>query len=352
MKQYLYLYAFFIVTIFLLLGTFMFRIFILKEETTLFSDSSQNETILTPIPLGNYKLVSDINAVDDVRSIISNKDGSRVYVPSLDEDIVYIISTETDEVITKLAFSQPFTIALEEANNHVYIADISGDLLVYDLEQELVIHHTQIDRRPFQLVISEKHSILLASNARGNTVQAFNTETRRLLSPISVGSEPRGIGLLDNYAYIANYNDNSVSVISLDSLTVVHTIPVIGRPEFIATDPRTQTIYVTERYNKHVVKIDALTWEVDDYIPIPSVPSMLAIDFDYNQLLIAGFNNNTITVIDVETHEISDVLGARIGFNIDHGFNDMVILQGRNKMYLTNTLKGSILVYERERVIP
>ena len=58
---------------------------------------------------------------------------------------------------------------------------------------------------------------------------------------------------LTNTAYVANVNDNTVSVISGKAETVTATIPVGSFPHDVADNPVTNTIYVTNSGGDYAV---------------------------------------------------------------------------------------------------
>ncbi len=72
----------------------------------------------------------------------------------------------------------------------------------------------------------------------------------QVLATVPVGHNPVMVSVLQDVsrprAYVANYNDSTVSVVDLTSNTVTATIPVVGRPIYIAATSGTPTgkVYV------------------------------------------------------------------------------------------------------------
>src|SRR5712692_566409 len=69
---------------------------------------------------------------------------------------------------------------------------------------------------------------------------------------VPVGSFPEGVAVNPkaNTVYVTNARDNTVSVISGRTNTVVATIPVGSFPEGVAVNPKTSTVYVTNKDRK------------------------------------------------------------------------------------------------------
>jgi YVTN family beta-propeller protein len=70
----------------------------------------------------------------------------------------------------------------------------------------------------------------------------------QVLATVPVGHDPVMVAVLQDgsRAYVANYADSTVSVVNLTSNTVTATIPVVGRPIYIAATTGTPTgkVYV------------------------------------------------------------------------------------------------------------
>ena len=69
-------------------------------------------------------------------------------------------------------------------------------------------------RNLLRIVFSDTNTIYVA-NANDNTLSVINGTTRKVIGTITVGNSPIGIGVNDltNTIYVANSGDNSVSVI-------------------------------------------------------------------------------------------------------------------------------------------
>jgi YVTN family beta-propeller protein len=78
-------------------------------------------------------------------------------------------------------------------------------------------------------------------------------------------------------AYVANVEDNTVSVIDTATNTVVVTIPGIGTPRGVAITPDGTRAYVTNLHNNTVSVIDTATNTVMTTISVGLLPSGLAI---------------------------------------------------------------------------
>ena len=70
---------------------------------------------------------------------------------------------------------------------------------------------------------------------------------------------------------MANYNDNSVSVINGSTNSVLTTIPVGNSPRGISVNPSTNMVYVANFNDNNVTVIDGKTNKVVNTIPIEAI---------------------------------------------------------------------------------
>ncbi len=138
---------------------------------------------------------------------------------------------------------------------------------------------------------------------------------------IDVGDKPRGIALDDGgyekYAYVANSNSGSVSVISVfgSSMDVVHTVENIGNEPFgVAVSPDGDYVYVTNYGGANVsviyrddTDIDDPTWEeVCRRIDVEEGPAGIAVSPDGKYVYVANRDKNSVSVIDTSNIDTSN----------------------------------------------
>ncbi len=103
-------------------------------------------------------------------------------------------------------------------------------------------------------------------------------------------------------AYVANYNDNTVSVIDTDTNVVVATIPVGSEPYGTAVHPTGNFVYVTNVASDTVSVIDAITKTVSDTIHVGDGPLCVAINPDGSFVYVTNGLDDTVSVIDTSTN--------------------------------------------------
>ena len=122
-------------------------------------------------------------------------------------------------------------------------------------------------------------------------------------TPITVGSDPRGVAYNsdDNLIYVANYGDNTVSVISGATYGVVATINGVAGAHGVAYDSEHSLVYVTQRDSAQLAVIDASTNTVSLTIPVGNQPHGVAYNPTSHKVYVANYADDTVTIIDANT---------------------------------------------------
>ena len=115
------------------------------------------------------------------------------------------------------------------------------------------------------------------ANAQDNSVSVIDTATNSVIATVAVGLGPAAVALTPDgrFAYVANQLGNTVSVISAASNTVVATVPVGTFPRDIAITPTGAFAYVTGSAS-NITVIDTATNTVVTAMPV-SFPFMITL---------------------------------------------------------------------------
>ena len=113
------------------------------------------------------------------------------------------------------------------------------------------------------------------------SAQPVLTKADSLISlVITVGKNPPSVAVnpKTNRIYVANYGDNTVSVIDGKTNSVVNTVKVGKNPEGVAVNPSTNMIYVTNNRDNTTSVIDSRTNSVVETIKVGSNPYDVAVN--------------------------------------------------------------------------
>ena len=115
----------------------------------------------------------------------------------------------------------------------------------------------------------------------------------RAIAHIPVGDDPRGIAVVGDKVYVANHDDNSISVINANTLTVTQVISANSNPCAIAYNPNNGYLYVTNRTDAGAVTIIDTDTYTEAIPPLGVGKNPTGIAFNPNDGYIYVAMNNT-----------------------------------------------------------
>lgn len=107
------------------------------------------------------------------------------------------------------------------------------------------------------------------------------------------------------FAYVANLDSNSVTVIDVPSSLAISAIPVGGGPTAVAISPDGKQVYVSNNHTNDVSVIDTATSTVTATIPVQTQPFGLAVTPDGTAVYVANAGSNSVSVIDRSSQTVT-----------------------------------------------
>ncbi len=149
---------------------------------------------------------------------------------------------------------------------------------------------------------------------------------------ISVGSDPRGVVYDSSKGeiFVVNYYDNTVSVISDNSYTVVATVPVGAYPVGVAYDLGKGEIFVTNSDDDTVSVISDSNNTVVATVPVGANPVDLAYDSGVDAIFVANYDSNSVSVISDKNNTVIATVHMEnhpLGIAYDSGKNEIFVTQ-------------------------
>jgi len=216
-------------------------------------------------------------------------------------------------------------IALDEKGKRLYaVTKENNSLFVVDTQLKKVISHFSLDGEGYTCLLSPDHKLLYITCWGCDKIILFDTDQQKISGSIPVGDNPNDMCITSNgkYLYVANANDNSVSVIDTRQLKVIETLNAALYP-----DSRTG-----------------------------STTNSVALSNDEKTLYIANADNNCLAVFDVHKPGTS----VSKGF-IPTGWYPTCVRTVKNKLLVSNgkglsshanpygpnpTRKGETVIYQ------
>ena len=161
----------------------------------------------------------------------------------------------------------PAGIAIDDSKQLLYIVTREDNqLYIVDLKNKQIIHKQALDGEAYACVLSPNQEFLYISCWGCDKVYQFSTSQRKMLAEIPVGDNPNEMVLnkKGTILYVANANDNSVSVINTKEQKVVEILNVALYPDApngsttngLALTANEKTLYVANADNNCLAVYD------------------------------------------------------------------------------------------------
>ena len=142
-----------------------------------------------------------------------------------------------------------------------------------------------------------------------------------------------------NMAYVTNERDNTLSMIDLDQMKTIKTVPVGQRPRGITMTKDGSEILVCASDDDTIQIIDPKTLRVVGDLPSGPDPETMALHVSGNPLYVSNENDNMVTVIDVNTRKMLTQIPTGVepeGMAVSPDGQD-------NRQYIRNDEHGAFL---------
>lgn len=218
------------------LGKSWYGIVFSKDESTLYA-SGGNDNVILKFHIGDSKL----SKPDTIKlglpwpkgkicptGIAVNKANTRLYTVTKEDSTLYTIDPNNGTILskTKLA-AEAYACVLSPDEKTVYISLWGGDKLAFYNTVNQKLTNISTGSHPNELLLNKKGTLLFVANANDNSVSIINTATRKIIETVSTalyptkltGSTTNGFALSANekMLYIANADNNCLAVFDVSA---------------------------------------------------------------------------------------------------------------------------------------
>lgn len=153
-----------------------------------------------------------------------NKTGSRLYAVTKEDSTLYIINPASHSIISKIKLAaEAYACVLLPDEKTLYISLWGSDqVAVFDVVKEALTKIINTESHPNELLLNKKGTILYVANANDNSVSVIDTKTNKVIETLATalfptkltGSTTNGLALSSNEKtlYIANADNNCLAV--------------------------------------------------------------------------------------------------------------------------------------------
>lgn len=187
--------------------------------------------------------------------------------------------------------------------------------------QQASLQNPQFSKRSSSAIaITDDGSRLLVVNPDSNTLTVMDPVGGQKLAELAVGTDPRTVALEGRTrAFVANRGSNTVSVVNLQDLTVVATIPVGQQPYGVVVAPEDTFVFVANSGSDSISVIDTTTLQLVATIPMGDRPAGLAAAA--SRLYVTHLLTGLVSVIDIDRVPQTIPYCVPLDFNQDGNVN-------------------------------
>ncbi len=225
-------------------------------------------------------------------------------------------------------------ITFDASTRRLYISH-NTEVKVVDADSGAVAGSIPDLKRVHGIVVMDDLGRGFISDGGADEVVVFDLKTLKPTGHIKTGGNPDCIiyDPASKHIFTMNGKSNDASVIDPDSLTVVATIPIGGRPEYAVPDGH-GVIYDNVEDKNEVVALDSMT--------IAPAEEATAIDLDaqHHRLFIGG-RNKVLAIMNVDSGKVVQTfpIGAGVDTNIYEPSTGMLFVAAR---------EGTLHVYHED----
>ena len=208
--------------------------------------------------------------------LVFSADEKRLYASGGNDNWILQYSILNNRLVTTDTFKlgapwpnkiSPTGIALDDERHLLYVVTKENNsLYVMDLSTHRVLRQLPLSGEGYTCLLSPDRKQLYLSVWGGDKIMIYNTGTQLFTDSIPVGDNPNDLCLSHNgrYLYVANANDNSVSVIDIPGRKVLETLNAALYPNApsgsttngVALSADEKTLYIANADNNCVAVFD------------------------------------------------------------------------------------------------
>jgi YVTN family beta-propeller protein len=228
-------------------------------------------------------------------------------------------------------------------------ADKRADGLgVIDPAARKLIDHWHIGSDPEQFAISRDGKFAFIANEDDASASIVDLDSGQSRGKIKVSEEPEGVGVnpSNGEVYVTCEEKGEVFVIDPDQQRVTAKIDTGGRPRSVAFSPDGSGAYVACENGGYIAVIDARSHKLLSRIQMPtgSLPMGTAVSHDGKDLYVSTGRGNAIAIIDTQKNEVATTIpvGNRVwGIALDPSGTKLYTANGASNDVSVVDLKSS-----------
>jgi len=250
-----------------------------SKKLAAITNNGQSDQTIQLVDIEREVILDSITIGKSWLGLTFSEDGKYLYASGGNDNIIirYAIRNNHISIYDTIRIGKPWPVKisvagleLDDAKNRLYVVTKENNsLYVIDIQSKKVVSQHPLGGEGYTCILSSDHKLLYISCWGCDKIKLFDTNQQKITGSISVGDNPNDLCLTRNgqYLFVANANDNNVSVIDTRQMKVIETLNSALYPDALAG----------------------------------STTNSVALSNDEKSLYIANADNNCLAVFDIST---------------------------------------------------
>jgi YVTN family beta-propeller protein len=258
-----------------------------------------------------------------------SKTHARAYVSNFEDGTIKVIDTSPNNVVKTIDLSHNAGYsAVLPASNRLYVTGLaSDDLSMIDTHNNKIIKHVHLPGRAGAIVAdAETGTLFVAEYGNGDNfppilplghrIWVLDAYDLSLVIELSCGTDLQNLALdaQNRCVYATDYGNGTdpgvVFPIDADTWTIRESITCGVRPCGVAACPSKDALYVANRDDDTVTVIDTGDGSITTTINVGSSPSSVSVDSSLDIAAVTNSDDNTVTLFNTASNLVFPLYSA------------------------------------------
>ncbi len=289
--------------------------------------SNTAENTLSVIDLKTLETVATLPLGHEPEHIALDPTGETVAVGNIGEGTVSLVSLAENREFARIGgLHQPHNMTFGADGTRLYVGNLGASFVsVVDVAEARVVDEIAVGPDRALAALGEREDAYqgiidvtatpdgrlgFAAYGEGDRMAVINLETGRMAATLALGDMPwRAYPTADgHYMIVPNNGDETISVVSTDSLEEVARLPGAADMTGVNTGWFDSVAFVISRADDKALIVDLETMTRSGEIALPGTPETGVATPDGTKLYVALSDANKVAVIDMRTRTLTAMI--------------------------------------------
>jgi len=260
-------------------------------------------------------------------------DGSRLYVSadilSASGDtlpgLLDVIDTGTNTVTARIPLGKwPGFPVVSRNGSRVYVPNIEdGDVSVIDAASNTVVDTIEVGGEPYRLALMPNGRTLFVGNRTAGDLIVIDTQSNKIKKRMPLGGNVDALVLSPDarHLYVTNIELDRFDVLDTKTSKIVAQVKIPGHPMRPTPTPNGRFVIVPTWESDQVFILDARSFAIVDTVKVGQKQTPAAVSANSQSAWVGSQGSDTVTEIRIPRPGMSQASVVRTVQNVPHAFN-------------------------------